>query len=636
MIALALAGASGCRKPPETDAARPARSERPAPDPWILSAWGPDEPTPALLTNGLIGLRLGRDGTGRGWPFFTIDDFETTGEEKIIPLHNPAGLDWSFEGQPIFDPQRVDRYRQTLDMRTGFLETSWVDPSGLSVEVVSVVHPSRRAFGQRWQFTSRREGTLRLTEAEPDPRLVRRLRVLRRPEAREWRLAPGRTFRFERTVDLEGPPPSFAALSEAAADHWREAWRTDIEIDGPVEDQQAIRSFLFYLRASVPAGLKPRSEQGGVGPFGLSDARYNGHVFWDADVWIMPALLFVDPERARSIVEYRLARLGGARENYRRWLRDGRPTGTGRVDSSVPTAQNALMFPWESSVSGLETIPGPSRFQHHISGTVVLGLEKALFQGLLSPEQLAEVGRGVAAFYRSRIEPGPGGAYALRGTMSPDEFFVGDNDLYTNLLVEGILARYGDPVRLVRPRDEVGFLTYEGDRLRGYKQAAALLAVYPLQHPEAEREARTMMARFAGRATPNGPAMSDSIEAVIWARLGEPEKAYEAWRRSWQRYTERSLMLFSERPRGRETNFLTGQGGCLQAVIFGFLGFRLGEGREEGALWEKIGGGGRTLSISPTLPPTWRSATFRNFTAFGERYTLSVSGNRVQVDPGDP
>ena len=87
----------------------------------------------------------------------------------------------------------------------------------------------------------------------------------------------------------------------------------DIEINGPIEDQQAIRSFLYYLRSSIcPYYPNP------VAPLGLSSSTYNGHVFWDADIWIFPALAFLDPDRASSISNYRIKMAKAAEQNSRK------------------------------------------------------------------------------------------------------------------------------------------------------------------------------------------------------------------------------------------------------------------------------------------------------------------------------
>jgi trehalose/maltose hydrolase-like predicted phosphorylase len=185
------------------------------------------------------------------------------------------------------------------------------------------------------------------------------------------------------------------------------------------------------------------------------------------------------------------------------------------------------------------------------------------------------------------------------------------------------------------PRDEESFLTYEGDPERTYKQAAAVLAIYPLQFPEAERQAKVMMERFAPKVTPNGPAMSDSVHALIWARLGETEKAYRTWRKSWQDFTKHPLLLFSEKRSKEVSYFTTGAGGCLQTVIYGFLGFRLDEWTPPETQWSRRLRSGLVLSVRPSLPSEWRRVTFKNFRVLGKTYSLEATSAGAVISPSN-
>ncbi len=49
---------------------------------------------------------------------------------------------------------------------------------------------------------------------------------------------------------------------------------------------------MFYLQSAIhPDGGMS------ISPFGLSNQMYNGHVFWDADIWVFPALALLDPAK---------------------------------------------------------------------------------------------------------------------------------------------------------------------------------------------------------------------------------------------------------------------------------------------------------------------------------------------------
>jgi trehalose/maltose hydrolase-like predicted phosphorylase len=372
---------------------------------------------------------------------------------------------------------------------------------------------------------------------------------------------------------------------------------------------------------------------------GLSSTQYNGHVFWDADIWVFPALALINPSLARQIPDYRLATVPQARRNFDEWIKAGRPTGQGNVSQGEGEGPG-VKYAWESSVTGKETVPGPSRFQDHITGSVLWGLDQATALGLADPAKVNQTGREAGAFFLARSELNKDGWREIKGTMSPDEHHTGDNDLYTNLLAEWTLTRFYPEQDwsfkgFKRPQDEKGFLTYDNDALKAYKQAAAVLAIYPLQHPEAVKQARTMMERFEEKVTENGPAMTDSVHATIWARLGESDKAYAAWHESWQPFTKHPLLLFSEKRRKPVTYFITGAGGSLQSVIYGFLGFGLDSSKEPKAAWSLQLDEERWLNVRPNLPKAWKSVKLRNFTVKGRRYTLTATQERATVSQGE-
>jgi hypothetical protein len=647
---------------------------------------------PALLWNGWIGLRLGRDGTGFGpegsaLPLFHVDEYERDGEEKIRPLPHPFAIRIEAEGVPL-RPVGGTEYRQELSFAIGALVTKWrqkVAGANLEIVTVAVLHPDRPIAGMGIAVGTDQAISLDLTvqfggagAAQPKPAIpedqVGRQTYFLSPKGTRaavlnslrasgmrgmtqwstrasgtWRIqaAPEEPLTFERVVAFgrrsqPEPPemPTLEQLEKAAFEHFGAPHAPDIEIEGPAEDQQAVRSFLFYLRTAIhpEAGMS-------VAPMGLSSTQYNGHVFWDADIWVFPAMALLEPKRAAAISRYRIERAEQAARNFRKWLEQGRPTGQGKLGPAPAFAtESGKKFPWESSVTGKETVPGPSRFQDHITASVVFSLDQAAALGLIPGQEAAQVAQGAAGFYRARIEKVHDVGH-LRGTMSPDENHIGNNDLYTNLLAQWLFqgrSYRSDPgiIRMKLPQDGRTFLTYENDALRSYKQAAAVLAIFPLQYPEAEKQARQMMERFEGKVARNGPAMSDSIHATIWARLGEAEKAYEAWRKSWVEFADHPLLLFAEKRQmssaqlaAERTYFTTGAAGSLNAVLYGFLGFRLDEKAQPGAAWSKPLRNGGVLSLKPNLPKAWKKVILRNFTVLGESYTVEATREGARVLP---
>lgn len=660
-----------------------------------------------MLWNGQIGIRLNREAQGE-WPkapMFSIDEYDTTGEEKIRPLFNLVGIDPTMSSWADIDASKP--YSQTIDMRTGAMTTHWQTLRGAVIDVTTIVHPTKRIVAERWSFAVKPNEQFSIVAACTDGDL---LKDAKDPQGAPWRLGPSEMpvfiqnqttgahpdwqfvrsgvrvsaaaddkgqFSFTRVLEFGASPnmgamltarlqpnrdhpdgsdgsttttshlqdatnrhPGFDQVLSESKTIWADRWKTDIEIDGPVEDQQAIHSFLFYLRSAIdPKG------QMSISPFGLSNSQYNGHVFWDADMWVFPALSLIDPSKAKAIATYRLATRAGALRNAGDWQTPAKPNIT-ELEPEI-TKADYPKYAWESSVSGIETAPAAMRAEEHINGDVPWMLWQASSLGLI-PEDAAHQAIDRAAKYFHKRASLPEAEYVeLTNVTSPDEGHTGNNDLYTNLLAQwcanegswdrhyiaGQIPPEGIGVAYKLPRDKVSFLTYDDDPLKGYKQAAAVLSIYPLQYPPAEKQAKVMMDRFAGKVVKEGPAMTDSVQALIWARIGENTKAYDSWEKSWREFVKEPQLQFSEKRHKPIAYFTTGAAGCLQTVIYGFLGFRIDSQKQDGALWSTNLALGRILSVRPNLPETWKSVKFKNFTVLGRRYTL-IASRPGQSSPG--
>ena len=417
------------------------------------------------------------------------------------------------------------------------------------------------------------------------------------------------TLKFNGQTKTIALNPGATALSEKSTQRYDDV---DIEIDGPIEDQQAVRSFMFYLRTAIDP-----SANMSISPFALSNTKYNGHIFWDADTWVFPALVFIDPEKAKAILDYR--RIKGPQSGS---------------DQSVP-------YPWESSVSGKEVAPGHTKDEIHIWGDVAWAQHQGEALGIVKDSQsiIELVGK---AYQRRATSPKASSSkqdanyLELKGVVSPDENHLDtNNDLFTNLLAQWAMngGNFEGKYKFKLPKDKTTFLTYDDDALRRYKQTAALLAIYPLQYPPAEEQAKAMMDRFGDKVIKSGPAMSDSIHALIWARLGKREKAYSTWLKSWKPFLHAPFLQFSEKRDLKRSYFTTGPAGSLQTVLYGFLGIRLDNRQAPGAAWSKQLPNGDWLSIKPNLPPAWKSVKFVGFHFLGKRYTLTVTHTSVQMIP---
>ncbi|MEL6143203.1 MAG: glycoside hydrolase family 65 protein, partial [Bacteroidota bacterium] len=197
---------------------------------------------------------------------------------------------------------------------------------------------------------------------------------------------------------------------------WSKLWESDIVIEGNDRDQVAVRSALYHLYSFARAG-----QAYSLSPMGLSGLGYNGHVFWDTEIWMYPPLLALQPGMARSIMEYRYERLGAAKQN------------------AFSHGFAGAMYPWESSADGTEDTPvwaltGP--FQHHISGDVAWAMWK-YYQTTGDKDWLANRGfpviKEVADFWTSRVEREQPGQYSIRNVIGANEWEENiDNNAYTN------------------------------------------------------------------------------------------------------------------------------------------------------------------------------------------------------------
>lgn len=145
-----------------------------------------------------------------------------------------------------------------------------------------------------------------------------------------------------------------SALNASHYSAWKNLWRSRIEIefsnDAKESDRQLsslVNSALYNLYSSVREGSR-RS----IAPMGLTSDKYYGHVFWDADTWILPVLAVFHPALARSMVDYRTDGLEAARRRASAYGYDG------------------AMYPWEADQNGEESTPtfaltGP--LEHHIT-----------------------------------------------------------------------------------------------------------------------------------------------------------------------------------------------------------------------------------------------------------------------------
>lgn len=660
-------------------------------DPWVLVSYDPADEYGTYLGNGLIAARIKADGVGnengKALPCFVAGFYN---DEKLIPT--PTWSDLRFhDGSTEFRIDRNATYKQSLNMRTGILatEATWragsktlqgtvevivsrADPNTAMLQAelspnfdgrVRVSAPIRNVDdGLQQVSVSRNEsgsGVSRsyrtkqsgiwlhliaklVTDAESmaagkgsGPAIVtdvargRRFAVL---SCISIATGPDRRS-AEETAHRSLMPTSGSNSYDYIPRHraaWAKLWEKDIIIDGPRKDQQALRSCMFYLLGSVREG-----SQWSIPPMGLSDNFFSGHIFWDADLWMFPALILQHPELARAIVDYRYNTLPGAFQNAK------------------VSGYAGAEYAWESGHTGVEdTPPGLSyRYERHINGDVAI----AQWQYYLATgdrEWLKTRGypvlKATADYWVSRaIFVADRGRYEILKVVPPDENAeIIDNSVYTNAIARinlqlaaraaALVGAAADPkwnqvaakMHIALDEKELRFIAFDGYRGVDAKQADAELLVYPLQFELPGRDMqqihRNTFAYYASKVIPNGPAMSSSAHAVIAARFGDPAQAYKHFTASYAPFLRGPFNYFNEKRSltYEAMCFLTGAAGPIQAALFGLAGARM----------DYFADGPADLSYSPCLPPKWKSLKVTGVQWRGETFDIVVSeGNKVEL-----
>ncbi|GAB3576187.1 hypothetical protein GCM10027578_41590 [Spirosoma luteolum] len=384
---------------------------------------------------------------------------------------------------------------------------------------------------------------------------------------------------------------------------WAKLWQSDIVIDGDPDAQRAVRSALYHLYSFAREGTAYS-----LSPMGLSGLGYNGHVFWDTELWMYPAILALKPAMARSLLEYRFERMAMARQN------------------AFSHGYAGVMFPWESDADGQEATPvwaltGP--FQHHITGCVGWAFWK-YYQVTKDTEWLRTRGypmlKEVADFWASRVEreaglAGQPGKYHINNVIGANEWQENiDDNAFTNGMAKTSLQyaiqaaqtlgltpnpdwkQVADNIPILKFPDGVTKenRTYDGVPI---KQADVNLLAYPLHIVSDEAAVRRDLAYYGPRYSPDGPAMGWSVLATLNARLGDTEKAYEWFTRSYKPNEVPPFGVLAETAGGTNPYFATGAGGMLQAVMNGFGGLEI---TDQGI-----------TQLKTRLPKKWKSLTLK-------------------------
>ncbi|MBD3239412.1 MAG: glycoside hydrolase family 65 protein [Chitinivibrionales bacterium] len=222
---------------------------------------------------------------------------------------------------------------------------------------------------------------------------------------------------------------TYEQLLQENAEAWAARWDAcDVVIDGDEEAQIALRVALYHLlRCHVPG-----DDRVAIDAKGYAGDAYFGHFFWDTEMYMLPFYLYTDPERARTLVDFRIQTLEGARRNA--------------AEYGYPGARYA----WESDSQGNEcTAKGNWQYRDHeihVTGDVAYGMvhyARATGDHEYLHGPAARVLVECARYWVARMDwrEGDGGRPALLGVMGPDEYTpISNNNAYTNRIAAFTLA----------------------------------------------------------------------------------------------------------------------------------------------------------------------------------------------------
>ncbi len=448
-------------------------------------------------------------------------------------------------------------------------------------------------------------------------------------------------------------------LRRRQAQRWAARWSTvSATIDGDVGDDLRTRFALFHLHA-----LADHDEELALGARGLTGPGYGGHVFWDADVFVLPALVTVAPSAARAMISYRLRRLGAARR------------------FAAESGASGARYPWESAASGTDVTPrwatglgsAPIAIrtgdqEQHITADVAWAIET--YRRWTGDDAVLDQGGasltiGAARYLASLVRVDEYGAGHIDGVIGPDEYHesVTDN-AFTNQMVRWTLrsalslleqgwhelaspeertcwqsladrlvdgydpttgttlqfAGY-DELDLVRA-EALAEPPFAGDLLLGsegvgrsqlIKQADVVMLhnLIPEEQPDGslERDLTYYLER-----TCHGSSLSPAIHAAVLARAGRPDEALR-----WYRIAL-AIDLDDLTGTGAGGLHYATLGGVWQALLGGFLGLRAT---------------GCELIVDPALPSQWNRVEIR-CRYRGTSLWVAATHDRVDVACGAP
>jgi alpha,alpha-trehalose phosphorylase len=239
--------------------------------------------------------------------------------------------------------------------------------------------------------------------------------------------------RATRTLD-RAMRDGYEELERAQREYFDGFWhRADVQVDGEPRIQQAIRWNIFQLcQASA------RAETTGIPAKGLTGQAYEGHYFWDTEIYVTPFLTYTESRITRNLIRFRHSMLDFARHRARE------------------LSESGALFPWRT-INGEEASSyyAAGTAQYHINADIAYAIQRYVdIRG--DTDLLAEVGAEILVetarlwvdlgFYSAE-----NGTFHIHGVTGPDEYTTVVNDnTFTNLMARGNLRYAAEVVEWLR------------------------------------------------------------------------------------------------------------------------------------------------------------------------------------------
>jgi alpha,alpha-trehalose phosphorylase len=267
--------------------------------------------------------------------------------------------------------------------------------------------------------------------------------------------------------------------------------RADVEVHGDVEIQQAVRFALFHV---LQAGA--RGEERPIPAKGLTGPGYDGHAFWDTEMFVLPALTLTAPDATASALRWRHKTLPAAQQR------------------AAQLGFKGAAFPWRT-ITGQECSgywpAGTAAFHVNadIAAAVVLYLDASADDDF-GREEGIELLTNTARLWRSLGHHDGDGRFHIDGVTGPDEYSaIADDNVYTNLMAQHNLLAAADIAELYP--DRARELGIDPEESAGWRDAAQAMFI-PYDdalgvHPQAAAFTEHQMWDFAGTPADHYPLM---------------------------------------------------------------------------------------------------------------------------------